>query len=336
MSILVANLRQMSFKIGHFKNIFDRVYMKKIIALAVVFIGFQQAYAQQDYQFTQFMYDKLSVNPGVAGSVENSICATLFGRQQWSGFENSPKTGLLNAHMPIDRWKSGIGISVFYDKLGQETNTVAKLHYAYHFQNFLNGKLGVGASFGMISKKLGNEWVAIDPINGDDLIPSNKSTGTLFDMALGLYYYTPKFYLGLSSTHLTEGDIQDVNITSARHYWLQTGYTHALNSSIDLKPNVIVKSDAAATSVDINLTALYQSTFWLGVSFRTEDAVAPMLGYQTSLQNGKSMLKIGYSYDVNTSLIADYSDGGHEIMINYCMKLEKPLPPQIYRDPRFM
>ncbi|NND77177.1 MAG: type IX secretion system membrane protein PorP/SprF [Flavobacteriales bacterium] len=310
--------------------------MKKIIALLFVFIGFQQAFAQQDYQFTQFMYDRLSINPGVAGSVDNSICATLFGRQQWSGFDNAPKTGLLNAHMPVQRWNSGVGASVFYDKLGQETNTVARLHYAYQFQNFLKGKLGAGVSLGMISKKLGNEWIAIDPVGGDDLIPNNKTSGAIFDLGFGLYYYTPQFYLGLSSTHLTEGDIKEVNITAARHYWLQTGYTYAMNSNIDINPNVIVKSDAAATSVDLNLTAMYQKTIWLGVSYRTEDAIAPMIGYQTALQNGKSMLKIGYSYDVNTSLIADYSDGGHEVMVNYCLKLEKPLPPQIFRDPRFL
>lgn len=310
--------------------------MKKLFAIAVVFLGVQQVSAQQDFQFTQFMFDKLSINPGVAGSVDNSICATLLGRQQWSGFQNAPKTGLFNAHGHVPRWNSGIGLSVFYDALGQEQNTVARLHYAYHFKNVLNGKLGVGISGGYLSKALGNNWVAIDPVAGDPLIPTQATSAGIMDFSLGLYYYTPKFYLGLSSTHLTEGDIEDVNISAARHFWLQTGYTHNLNGDIDLNPNVIVKSDLSATSVDINLTAIYQSTFWFGVSYRTEDAIAPMIGYQTSLQDGKSMLKVGYSYDVNTSLLADYSDGGHELMVNYCLRLEKPLPPRIFRDPRFL
>ncbi|MEM7161044.1 MAG: type IX secretion system membrane protein PorP/SprF [Bacteroidota bacterium] len=310
--------------------------MKRLFALALVFIGLQQMCAQQDFQFTQFMFDRLSINPGVAGSVDNSICATLLGRQQWSGFDNAPRTGLLNAHGQIPRWKSGIGVSLFFDELGQEQNTVARLHYAYHLQNVLNGKLGIGVSAGYLSKSLGNNWVAIDPVMGDPLIPQEATSAGIMDFSFGLYYYTSKFYLGLSSTHLSEGDIEDVNISAARHYWLQTGYTHSLNSDFDLNPNVIVKTDAAATSVDVNLTAIYQNTFWFGVSYRTEDAIAPMLGYQTPLQDGKSMLKVGYSYDVNTSLLADFSSGGHELMVNYCLKLEKPLPPRIFKDPRFL
>jgi len=313
-----------------------KTFMKKLFALAFVFIGVQHISAQQDFQFTQFMFDRLSINPGVAGSVDNSICGTLLGRQQWSGFDNAPRTALLNLHGQIPRWNSGVGVSLFFDELGQEQNTVARLHYAYHFDNFLNGKLGAGVSIGYLSKSLGNNWIAIDPVLGDPLIPEEANSAGLLDLSLGLYYYTSKFYLGLSSTHLTEGDIEDVNISAARHYWLQTGYTHNLTSSIDLNPNVIVKTDAAATSVDVNLTAIYENTFWFGVSYRTEDAIAPMLGYQTPMQQGKAILKVGYSYDVNTSLIADFSDGGHELMVHYCLKLEKPLPPRIFRDPRFM
>ena len=310
--------------------------MKKLLVVAIVIFGYQIAQSQQDFQFTQYMFDKLSINPGYAGSVDNSLCATLLGRQQWSNFDGAPKTGLLNAHMHVDRWKSGVGLSIFYDELGQEQNTVARLHYSYHFQNFLNGKLGTGISLGLVSKKLGNQWIAIDDPMLDGTIPLNETNGSTFDLGFGLYYYQPNFYLGLSSTHLTEGDLEDVNIQNARHYWLQTGYTFNATSDIDVTPSVIVKSDASATSFDVNVTGMYQNTFWLGVSYRTEDAIAPMLGYQTALQQGKSMLKIGYSYDVGLSLLADYSDGGHEIMVNYCLRLEKPLPPQEFRDPRFL
>ena len=98
-------------------------YMKKLFAIAVVFIGIQQVSAQQDFQFTQFMFDRLSINPGVAGSVDNSICGTLLGRQQWSGFDNAPRTGLLNVHGQVPRWNSGIGLSVFFDELGPVSYT---------------------------------------------------------------------------------------------------------------------------------------------------------------------------------------------------------------------
>ena len=111
------------------------------------------------------------------------------------------------------------------------------------------------------------------------------------------------------------------------------GYNWALggNDNHMLKPQIFVKSDGSSTQVDVNATFLLNNMVWAGVSYRTQDAIAPMIGYQHAFE--KSMLKIGYSYDVTTSELSNYSSGSHEIMLNYCFKIEKKPDVQIYHNP---
>ena len=105
--------------------------MNKPFLLTLVFLAFNGLLAQQDYQVTHYMYDNLSFNPGYAG-MNNSICATLIGRQQWTGFNGSPQSGILNVHAPVEFLKGGVGITYVYDKLGFESNNIARLNYSYH------------------------------------------------------------------------------------------------------------------------------------------------------------------------------------------------------------
>ena len=106
--------------------------MRGIITAVACTVLASASFAQQDPQFTQYMFDRLSVNSGVAGTNGN-ICVSALLRQQWTGFDGAPKTGLINVHGPINSINSGIGLSVYFDKLGQENSTIARLHYAYHF-----------------------------------------------------------------------------------------------------------------------------------------------------------------------------------------------------------
>ncbi|HOP42463.1 MAG: type IX secretion system membrane protein PorP/SprF [Flavobacteriales bacterium] len=292
--------------------------------------------AQQDPQFTQYMFDRLSINPGVAGT-SGSICATALLRQQWSGFDGAPKTALFNVQMPISKISSGIGVSVFVDELGQQKNTLARLHYSFH-RRVGTGVLGIGVYGGLTSRTLGKDWVAVDNVGDDNAIPDNGNSDSGFDLGAGIYYMTPKFYAGISSTQLPETELKDVSVQNARHYYVLAGYDWALNGNqkYTLQPSVLVKSDGTSTQLDLTATFLYNKMVWLGVSFRTEDAVAPLIGYQHAFKDGRSMLKLGYSYDVTTSELSDYSSGSHEVMLNYCFTIEKKPDLQIYRNVRFL
>jgi type IX secretion system PorP/SprF family membrane protein len=291
--------------------------------------------AQQDPQFTQYMFDRLSINPGVAGTT-GELCATALFRQQWTGFDGAPKTGLLNVHGNIKRISSGVGMSVFMDQLGQQKSTYARLSYSFH-RKIGPGTIGIGLAAGMMSHTLGSKWIATDPVAQDNAIPGNGNSDMGWDLAAGLYYVSPTLWAGLSSTHLTEVELRNVSIKQRRHYYVQAGYNWKLKGDPKyvIQPSVLVKTDGTSTQFDINGTFLYNNMVWLGVSYRTQDAIAPMLGYQFK-PNPKSMLKLGYSYDVTTSKLRNYSSGSHEVMLNYCVLLVKPPDVHQHRSVRFL
>jgi type IX secretion system PorP/SprF family membrane protein len=312
--------------------------MRGKLTITACALAFSASYAQQDPQYTQYMFDRLSVNSGVAGTSGN-ICATALLRQQWSGFEGAPKTGLINVHGPINKINSGVGVSVYFDKLGQQNNTIARVHYAYHFKPGSGvGTLGIGIYGGLTSRSLGSKWIAVDPVTSDAAIPDGGSNSSAFDLGAGIYYTTPKLWVGLSSTQIPETKLEAVSIKNRRHYYAQAGYDWQMkNPKFMVQPSLLIKSDATSTQFDLSALFMYDKMVWLGVSYRTEDAIAPIIGYQTELGKEKaSMLRIGYSYDVTTSELKNYSSGSHEIMLSYCFKIVKPKVIEIYGHPRFL
>jgi len=310
--------------------------MRGITTVALCAVLGSASFAQQDPQYSQYMFDRISINPGVAGT-SGSMCVTALLRQQWSGFEGAPKTGLFNFHMPISKISSGVGISFYADQLGQQKGTIARLHYSFH-RKLGPGTLGMGLYVGMTGRSLGSDWIAIDDVTQDAAIPDNGVSATGFDLGLGFYYVAPTFWVGLSSTQLPQTKLEQVNIQNTRHYYLQGGYDWAIggNKKYVLQPSVLVKTDGTTPQLDVNAMFLYNNMVWLGVSYRTEDAIAPMLGYQYKFPNGNSSIRLGYSYDVTTSQLSNYSSGSHEVMLNYCFKIIKPEKLEIYRNIRFL
>lgn len=311
--------------------------MRRLITVAVGALVGSLAFGQQDPQFTQYMFDRLSVNPAVAGSTGN-ICATALLRQQWTGFDGAPKTGLINVHAPWTKINSGLGLSVYYDKLGFETSTIARVHYAYHLKVGSQSTLSAGLYAGLSGRALSGTWISVDPVDDDGAIPGSGRGASGFDLGAGLYYRTPSLWLGISSTQLPETELKDVSIKNKRHYYVQAGYDWAIggDKKYVLQPSVLVKSDAFSTQLDIGALFLYDDMLWAGVGYRTEDAFAPMIGYQHKFPKGDSMLRIGYSYDVTTSALKKYSSGSHEVMLSYCFKIVKPEVYEIYHHPRFL
>lgn len=319
--------------------------MRKIILSAAGLIAGFASYAQQDYQFSQYMFDRLSINPGFAG-IDNKICATGFFRSQWAGFDGAPKTFLFNVHSPVQKAHGGVGLSIFNDQIGFFNNFSARLSYSFHQPlNFGGGGiLGIGISAGFMNVSLKPTWIAIDDVNQDGSIPDlnqNPSSST-YDLGFGLYYKTNTWYAGISATHLTESDLSALNVKNARHFYVIGGYDWTTpNPDFTLRPSFRVESDFTSTQVDINVNVLWRTMVWGGLSYRIKDAIVPMFGYQMPLDFGdgkknKGMLRIGYSYDVTTSEIKDYSSGSHEIMVSYCFNVNPVKPLQKSKTVRFL
>ncbi|PCJ26161.1 MAG: hypothetical protein COA97_06320 [Flavobacteriales bacterium] len=317
--------------------------MKKlIISTAFLFAGFV-ATAQQDAQFTQNMFNKLSVNPGSAGH-NGGICATFLTRSQWMGFDGRPQTNLFSADARFN--KHGIGLTVFSDILGIEETFAAKLSYAYHLQ-LGPGELGIGLDVGIVSKSFTNNFVAIDDYTVDPSIPNENSSAMTFNAGFGLYYSVKnKMYVGISSLSIPQTEIKDVadgangqgalNYAQTRHYYIMAGYEWDMSGGSRkwvLMPGILAKTDAASTQLDINALVLYNNLVWGGVTYRIQDAIAILAGVNIPQLPG---LKLGVSYDITTSALGDHSSGSLEFMIRYCTAIIKPPKREVYHSVRFL
>jgi type IX secretion system PorP/SprF family membrane protein len=300
--------------------------------------------AQQDPQFTQNMFNRLPVNPGYAGSI-GSICGTLLTREQWMGFEGNPKTNLFSADGSFkiaQQYKFGAGLTVIQEEIGPLQSINAKLAISYHHR-IKQGMLSIGFEGGIFNQSINGEW-RTSGLSGDGSddpsIPNSEAGSTTLDLGGGLYYYTKKLYVGLSSTHLNQPKITDnpddnssYSFQQVRHYYIMAGYEHDLNSMFKLQPSVFVKSDAVTSVVDINANVLYNELVWAGLSYRINDAVAFLAGLYVPKVEG---LRVGMAYDYNISELSDYNDGSLEFMINYCYKIVRNPKIQRYKSVRFL
>lgn len=318
--------------------------MKKIkITLLLAAFGIA-SFAQQDQQFTQFMHNKLTYNPGFAGT-NKMICATAIGRKQWMGFDGAPQTIALNIDAPVmynSPMHGGLGLTVMNDQLGNDRSNFARLAYSYHLplQGGV-GLLGIGIEAGMMQKTLVYNWLPPDgtaTITSDNSIPDSKQSATTYDLNFGAYYTTPTMYIGVSASHLPGQTLKKANqfeFKNARHYFLIAGYNWVINSDFTLTPNIKVKSDAVSTIFDAGVNLMWQDMVWIGAAYRMTDAVAVMLGYKNTSSKG-NVFKIGLAYDITLSELKNYSNNTPEIMIGYCYKIDIEKKPQSHINPRFL
>lgn len=305
--------------------------MKKLFTkIAIAVAGFTGvAVAQQDPQFTQFMNNKLIYNPGYAGT-SGGVCGVAQFRQQWVSFSGAPQSFALALNTPLTGLPIGVGLTIMSDKIGPMNTVFVRAAGSWN-KKIGPGTLGLGLDFGMLQKKISDTWIVPEPLKNDPRIPGNFGNGysnpdlnkLTYDIGLGAFYQIPdKFYVGISSTHLPAQTIKGkdkVQFELSRHYYFMAGYTIPATPWLKVTPNVLVKTDAAATTMDANLTLLWSEMIWIGGTYRTSDAAAILVGYQQKFGPGNvGKFKIGYSYDFTTSTLNKYSSGSHEIILGVC------------------
>jgi type IX secretion system PorP/SprF family membrane protein len=318
-----------------------RLTMKKILgALIFICVLGYQGVAQQEAQFTQYMFNNMSINPAFAGSNE-AICFTGLARQQWFGIKDpagdnvAPRTLLVSLDAPVSILHGGVGATVFQDQLGYEKNVGLRLNYAYRF-NLGNGNLAFGLQAGFLNKSL--DFSKLIPIDeGDPVLASqDKENNFTTDFGFGAFYKVPgKFYLGLSAVQLTgaKQPLGKAEYANKQHIYLTGGYEYILPDypEFEIDPSFLIKTDGASAQYDFNAMVRYNNKFWGGVTYRVQDAIAILLG-----MNYKNF-RIGYSYDISTSKLTQAgSMGSHEIMVGYCFKIIIEKPRKSYRNTRFL
>ena len=284
------------------------------------------ASAQQDPQISQHMFNHLMTNPGFAGN-SGEINMMLLNRQQWVGFPGAPVTTVFqtDAALKLIGEADGLGFTVVKDAIGYEKNISFGLDYAYRFK-LGQGLLGCGFSVGLMNKNLSPGWsetlggYLVD--NSDPALPKQEVNGVLTDIGAGFYYKQKKYYLALSVTHLNQPSFafeETGHYSLKRHFYLTGGYNLEMNDDrFTLQPSFFAKTDGTTSQLDLDLMLQYNKRFWGGIGYRNSDAVMLFMGVE--LQNG---LKIGYSYDLNTSVLSNYNSGSHELFLSYSVLLNK-------------
>lgn len=273
--------------------------------------------------YTNYLLNAYAYNPAVAGSKSNAL-ATINYRNQWTGFEDAPKTYMISLHSPLGKQKkTAAGALISSDNTGLLSRTSGYLTFAYHIKLNKNYKLGFGVSVGMVQYRI-KLYDAKVADSGDDLLTGNLLSNNVFDSNGGLYLYSDKLFFGLSAYQYMGNKItwKDSKSNLSQHFYATLGYTFKVSKNFSVQPSVLAKFNAPLPlQPEFSLRGLYKNLFWIGGSYRMNDAASVMAGVIV-----KERLTIGYSYDIPTSKIRTYTSGSHEVVIAYqFMKPKKKL-----------
>jgi len=301
--------------------------MRKLLMLNLLLLMCIGGYAQQEAQYTQFMYNKLSLNPAYAGS-SGVPCFSCIHRSQWVGFEGAPSSQVLNFHMPTFKKRVGLGVSLAHDKIGPIQSYTASMMYAYRMK--LNkGNLSIGMRGTLRGYRVNwSETLATHSDDGE--IPTENTTRILPNFGFGLYYDTDKFYVGISTPAMLKGDLSYTYLsnessfgTEQMHIYLMAGYVLDLNANIKFKPAALVKyTPNSPMDLDLNGTFIFVDKIWLGLSYRMGGDANKGIGESIDLlaqYQISDKLRAGISYDFTLSKLQDYNSGTFEVQLEYCL-----------------
>lgn len=286
--------------------------MKTIILFFVIISGFV-SFAQQDSQYTQYMYNTINVNPAYAGS---RGVLSLFGlhRTQWVGIDGAPVTNSFSMHTPINNSRVGLGASFLNDRIGPTIENTISVDVSYTIPTSETYKL----SFGVKGKGsfMNLDVSQLNPTDQNDAQFQNFSK-FYPNIGAGVYLHSNKTYLGLSIPQFIDTkrfNNNDLKIfTQSITYYFIAGHIFQLNPEIKFKPALLTKLERGTPlQVDASATFMFNDKFVMGASYRWDAAVSVMAGFQVS-----DGLYIGYAYDLETTNLRKYNSGSHEVFLRF-------------------
>ncbi len=291
--------------------------MKRIILLVFLLMSIG-AFAQQDALFSQYTYNKLLVNAGYAGSV-NDLNLTLLHRTQWVDIKGAPNTSTVSLHTALKNRKVGVGFYMYRDELGPTVNNTFMLNYAYRIF-FEKGFLSFGLQAGLKHFYFDRSMMNVEDV--DPVLQGTKKTQWKPDVNLGIYYETDRLCLGISSTQLLENGYEagDNTINKlARHFYLVAGYALPVNNNVIFRPGMLAKFvPHAPVQFDFNASFIFDNFLTVGASYRTVSALVGLVELKLSKR-----LTLGYSYDYYFNDLRAHNSGSHEFRLSYNFNLFK-------------
>lgn len=294
-----------------------------IVILALIGLGSysNKAFAQQDAQYTQYMYNTLSVNPAYAGSRDVLSFVGLY-RTQWVGLDGAPDTFTASLHSPVGE-KVGLGLNVTHDQIFITSETYVDIDFSYTLDLPNEGKLALGLKAGGHFLNVDTSKLNTGAFNqGDSDAEINIDNKFSPQFGLGVFYYTDDFYLGVSAPNILETEHFDENaannnsFATAReriNFYVIAGKTFDISESVVFKPATLIKAvSGSPLQVDLSANFLIQDKLTLGAAYRWSAALSGMVGFQISDQ-----LMLGLAYDRETTQLRQFNDGSYEIFLRY-------------------
>jgi len=313
--------------------------MKKSFLLLslLILLGCFSGKAQQDPQYTQYMYNTQVVNPAYVGNRDVLSFGLLY-RTQWVGLTGAPKTATLTADTPIGSLENmGLGLSIVRDEIGPSIETNITADYSYSINTSARSELSFGLKAGI--DILNVDFSKLDIADQGDVFESNIDNKVEPQIGAGVYFNTDRFYAGLSvpnfltTKHFDESDIDDpdAEATTAAdrlHYFFIAGYVFDLSENLKFKPATFVKAvSGAPLQIDLSANFLIVEKFTAGIAYRFDAAMSAMVGFQVTDQ-----MYMGFGYDFETTDVQKYNDGSYEFMLRFDVfsKPERVLTPRFF------
>ena len=286
--------------------------MKKTVYILMLLLGLSVS-AQQEPQYTQYMYNPSVINPAYAGSLGYGSLFSLY-RTQWIGLEGAPKTLNLSYHQPLENTNLGLGGNIVHDEIGPSTTTnlAVDVSYTIHFEN--ESRLAFGMKVG--GQLLNIDYTKLNHYNPSDVSFKNNTNNQLSpNIGAGLFYYTENSYLGLSVPMMLQTKMYDEfaysDANRRQHFYLMGGKVYDLTYNVKFKPAFVAKMVAGAPlQVDLTGNFLINEKFTVGLAYRWSAAVSALVGFKVS-----DRLAIGYGYDRETSRLTKIVSGSHELFL---------------------
>ncbi|MDB4300962.1 type IX secretion system membrane protein PorP/SprF [Flavobacteriaceae bacterium] len=302
--------------------------MKKLFLIFIGILTSLEVCSQQDSQYTQYIYNTMSVNSAYTGQRDVLSYTGLY-RTQWVGIDGAPKTLTFGIHSPLKNENLAMGISIVSDQLGPIREDYINLNFSYTIRLNRSTELSFGLKGGL--HNLSSDFSRGNSFQNTDVAINENISLFSPTVGAGLYLHSTRGYLGLSTPNFltTEhyNDYKDSLASERLHLFLIGGYVFNIDNNIKLKPAFLIKAVSGSPLIaDLSINAMFNNRFVFGLAYRWDDSLSGLTGLQVN-----KTLFIGYAYDYNTSMGYNYTGGTHEVMLRFeLQQINKILSPRFF------